>query len=142
MKNIDDENAEVADMSAAGDEESFVQVQKNIDGDNVKAAVVAHLRAQFGKDMVEDFLQKTRAGNQVGTLWALRPPCEYASVGVDEESTVQVKKKTIDRSSDYDGVGVEDGLLDVQDLNRLTQVSWRTYMIVAVLIAANAKRRG
>ena len=39
-----------------------------------------------------------------------------------------------------DGADVEDGLLDVQDLARLNQASWRTYRIAAVLIAANAKR--
>ena len=73
-KNIDDENAEVADKSAGGDRESFIQVQKNIDDDNAETAVVARLEAQSDKDMGEDLMQKTKAGNQVGTPLAVRLP--------------------------------------------------------------------
>merc|ERR1719223_2013696 len=79
MKNIDDDNAEAAEMARledqsdkdmgeddndaqsdddsekSDDEESFVQVnRKNVDDDNAEAAEMARLEAQSDKDMGED----------------------------------------------------------------------------------------
>merc|ERR1719160_1857665 len=79
-RNIDDENAEAAEMArleaqsdkdmgeedddAAGtssedasdssDEDSFIQVKRNIDDENAEAAEMARLEAQSDKDMGED----------------------------------------------------------------------------------------
>jgi len=78
VKNIDDDNAEAAEMARleaqsdkdmgedddesktdddeekSDDEESFIQKSKNIDDDNAEAAEMARLEAQSDKDMGED----------------------------------------------------------------------------------------
>jgi len=115
-RNIDDDNAEAAEMArleaqsdkdmgedddessksddsddadTSADEESFVQVKRNIDDDNAEAAEMARLEAQSDKDMGEDDDESSKSDDS-----------DDADTSADEESFVQVKRNIDDDNAE------------------------------------------
>merc|ERR1719409_122931 len=70
------------------DEESFVQVKRNIDDDNAEAAEMARLEAQSDKDLGEDDDETSKSDD------------DSDSSDDDEESFVQVKRNIDDDNAE------------------------------------------
>jgi hypothetical protein len=112
-RNIDDDNAEAAEMArleaqsdkdmgedddentqsdqsteSTGDEESFIQLKRNIDDDNAEAAGMARLEAQSDKDMGEDDDDENAQSDQ------------STQGNIDEESFIQLKRNIDDDNAE------------------------------------------
>jgi hypothetical protein len=88
MGEDDDENTQ-SDQSTGGtgDEESFIQLKRNIDDDNAQAAEMARLEAQSDKDMGEDDDENTQS--------------DQSTEGTgDEESFIQLKRNIDDDNAE------------------------------------------
>jgi hypothetical protein len=88
MGEDDDENTQSDQSSeSSGDEESFIQLKRNIDDDNAEAAEMARLEAQSDKDMGEDDDKNTQPG-------------QSSESSDDEESFIQLKRNVDDDNAE------------------------------------------
>jgi len=88
------DDANMVSDDDADDDDSFIQVSRNIDDDNAEAAEMARLEAQSDKDMGEDDDDsKTDSGEDKSD---------------DEESFVQVGSKVAKKGDGFDGFGTPD----------------------------------
>merc|ERR1719424_978573 len=89
MGEDDDDTPKSDDSGNANDsdEDSFIQVKRNIDDENAEAAEMARLEAQSDKDMGEDDDETSATGDDDTT-------------GPGEESFVQVKKNIDDENAE------------------------------------------
>merc|ERR1719171_3186674 len=105
MGEDDDESSKTDDQGDASDDESFIQLKRNIDDDNAEAAEMARLEAQSDKDLGEDDDETSAASDDEETTdgdESLMQTARKLGRNIDDDNAEAAEMARLEAQSDKD----------------------------------------